>query len=221
MKTISRSLGWLIFMILSTGVAGYAFYFFSGVQFGWIDETTTGALAQLRDRPIVFLAHAGGGGLALLLAPWQFAGPVRRRFTKLHRVMGRLYVTAILIGGTAGLLMAYQTDAGQIAQLGFGLVAVAWLTTTALAFYHGYRRNIPVHRRWMIRSTALTLAAVTLRIYLGVTFGYLIPNGYVDFLTAYIAISWLCWVPNILVAEVWIRRELAKSALPGVLQAAE
>jgi hypothetical protein len=50
----------------------------------------------------------------------------------------------------------------------------------------------------MIRSYALCLAAVTLRIY--------IPVGLaagIDYSTSYPAIAWLCWVPNLLAAE-WI-----------------
>lgn len=221
MSRIARFFGWLIFMVLSTGVAGYAFYFFSGVQLGWIDENTTGALSQLRDKPLWFYAHVGGGGLALLLAPWQFASPVRNRWPLVHRIMGRFYVLAILIGGIAGLSMAISSDAGPVAQFGFGFLAVFWLTTTALALWNGYRRNIPAHRRWMIRSTALTLAAVTLRLYLGATVGYLIPTFGFTFISAYVVISWACWVPNLIVAELWIRKELGSKRTPHALQMAD
>ncbi len=51
----------------------------------------------------------------------------------------------------------------------------------------------------MLRSYALTLAAVTLRIYLGISQ----VNG-VDFVVAYQAISWMCWVPNLLIVEWFI-----------------
>ena len=51
----------------------------------------------------------------------------------------------------------------------------------------------------MIRSYALCLAAVMLRVYLPL-FGVL---G-VPFESSYPAISWLCWVPNLIVAEWWI-----------------
>jgi len=53
----------------------------------------------------------------------------------------------------------------------------------------------------MIRSFALTLAAVTLRIYLPI--GIMLTHG--DLNTPYRAIAWLCWVPNILVAELYLR----------------
>ena len=53
----------------------------------------------------------------------------------------------------------------------------------------------------MIGSYALTLAAVTLRIYLPLSLALGVP-----FANAYRVISWLCWVPNIILAEWLVRR---------------
>ena len=58
----------------------------------------------------------------------------------------------------------------------------------------------------MIRSYALTLAAVTLRLYIPAA----LISGF-SFEAAYPAISWLCWVPNLIVAEWIIRRHAARS----------
>jgi len=57
------------------------------------------------------------------------------------------------------------------------------------------------HRRWMVRSWALTLAAVTLRLYLPLVMVLDLP-----FLPWYRAISFLAWVPNLVAAELWLRR---------------
>ena len=56
------------------------------------------------------------------------------------------------------------------------------------------------HRRWMIRSLSLTFAAVTLRLMLP-----MIPLTGLAFVEGYRAISFLCWVPNLLLAELWLR----------------
>jgi hypothetical protein len=53
----------------------------------------------------------------------------------------------------------------------------------------------------MIRSFALTFAAVTLRIYLPLA---IIQNQGEFPLDAYRAIAWLAWVPNLIVAELVI-----------------
>lgn len=58
-----------------------------------------------------------------------------------------------------------------------------------------------VHRRWMIRSWSLTLAAVTLRIYLPVV----IITG-LPFAFSYQVVAFLAWVPNLLLAEWLLRR---------------
>jgi Predicted membrane protein (DUF2306) len=53
---------------------------------------------------------------------------------------------------------------------------------------------------WCIRSFALTAAAITLRMYLPLIFVFHWP-----FSTAYPAIAWLCWIPNALAFEVYLR----------------
>ncbi|HRW75900.1 MAG TPA: DUF2306 domain-containing protein, partial [Saprospiraceae bacterium] len=91
---------------------------------------------------------------------------------------------------------------GWIACLGFTLLALAWLITTWTAWRRILVRNTEAHRRWMMRSYALTFAAVTLRLWLPLFTG---AFG-MDFIPAYQIIAWLCWVPNLLVGEWMIRR---------------
>jgi hypothetical protein len=67
----------------------------------------------------------------------------------------------------------------------------------------GWRRavqgRLDEHRRWMVRSFALTFAAVTLRLQLP-----LAAAAPIDSLDAYRAIAWLCWVPNLLAVEAFL-----------------
>jgi uncharacterized membrane protein len=147
-----------------------------------------------------FLVHIGGGALALLLGPWQFLSRLRGRRLALHRWMGRAYVVAVGLGGVAGLFMATTAVGGLPARLGFTGLAVAWLTTTGMAWYRVRERNIARHREWMMRSYALTLSAVTLRLWLPLfTAGF----GF-GFYEAYITVAWVAWVPNLLAAEIAI-----------------
>ncbi len=89
----------------------------------------------------------------------------------------------------------------MVARLGFGSLGILWLGFTAAAFVKVRQGDRAAHRRWMIRSYALTLAAVALRLYLPASFMAQIP-----FEKAYPAIAWLCWVPNIIVAELFVLR---------------
>ena len=79
---------------------------------------------------------------------------------------------------------------------------------TARAWRLAVRRDLVPHREWMIRSFALTFAAVTLRVYLPIA--QLLP---VDLDDAYRAISFLCWVPNLIVAEAYVRTRRAPAGL--------
>jgi uncharacterized membrane protein len=146
--------------------------------------------------PLAVLAHFGCSAVALAFGPFQFRADLRARRLQLHRWMGRTYVVAVLAGGSAGLALATVAQGGLVAQTGFATLALAWLGTTTLAYLTIRRGDDVQHRAWMTRSFALTYAAVTLRIYLPLS----IASG-VPFDDAYRVIAWMCWVPNLLVAE--------------------
>lgn len=147
------------------------------------------------------LVHVAGAATALLIGSVQFIGPLRRRLPFVHRWTGRLYALACLVGGVGGFMLALGSTAGPVAVGGFALLAVVWLMTTSMGWRKAMARDFVSHRRWMIRSWALTLAAVTLRLYM-----LAIPLVPADPVQAYAAIAWLCWVPNLLIAEVYLRR---------------
>ncbi|WP_298961843.1 DUF2306 domain-containing protein [uncultured Roseibium sp.] len=156
---------------------------------------------NLSGNALALYAHIGVAPIALALMPFQFMSGVRRRWPALHRWSGRVYVAAILVSGLAGLQLAFHTTTGAFATLGFALLAFIWLGTTGAAFYYAVSRQIERHRRWMLRSAALTFAAVTLRVYLGSSMAL----G-ADFAIAYPIISWACWVPNAVLVELYLRR---------------
>lgn len=146
------------------------------------------------------VGHVVGGMLALALGPFQFLAGLRARRPGLHRWMGRVYLFGIALGGLAGLYMATYAYTGLVAGLGFGSLALAWLFTGAMALLSIRRRQVAEHRRWMLRNFALTFAAVTLRLELPLLAAAL------GFETAYMLIAWLCWLPNLLVAQWMLGR---------------
>jgi uncharacterized membrane protein len=148
----------------------------------------------------VLTLHAGFAATALIVGPWQFVGRLRRARPRLHRRMGTFYIACCLCAGAAGMVLAFGTTAGPVATAGFGLLALAWLFTTTKAWGLARARDFVRHRRWMMRSFALTLAAVTLRLYLPLAFAMGLPYA-----QAYPAIAFLCWVPNLIVIELAIR----------------
>lgn len=155
---------------------------------------------HLTERRPVFLAHVIAASVALFLGGFQFTPNLRERALPVHRWIGRASVLAILVGGVSGLVIGANAVGGPVAALGFSALALLWLSSTGVALWHIRTGNIAAHRRWMIRSFALTFAAVTLRVYLLI----FALNGF-EYAEASVYLSWICWVPNLIFAE-WILR---------------
>ncbi len=157
-------------------------------------------IGQIEEKRLAFLLHISLAPVALAIGVVQFFPDIRRR-KALHRWLGRGYGLAILISGVAGLFVAANAAGGLSAQLGFGLLAIAWLLVTAIAIRHAIARRFGQHRHWMILSFALTFAGVTLRLYL---LGFMAAGFTYTEASAYLA--WLCWLPNLALAWWWLRR---------------
>ena len=157
-------------------------------------------------REFVLGVHVVCGILALAIGPFQFVGAIRRRFVRVHRSLGAVYIASCTGLGLSGLVLATTSYPSWVTSLGFGLLGLSMLLTTWTALRMVLAGRYGGHRRWMIRSFSLILAAVSLRI-MTPLYGLLSGAGLVSFsfATAYTWISWLCWVPNLLIA-VWFTR---------------
>jgi uncharacterized membrane protein len=203
---------WLVIMLLSVGVGGYALYHaFTG--FAHLPLTN-----PMFD-PWGLQVHVAASGVAMLVGAFQFFKPLRASAPKVHRWIGRIYVAACVVGGLAGGAIALSSTAGPVAGWGFFMLAVLWVPFTLLALSAAMRRDFVAHERWMIRSFALTFGAVTLRLQLPLA-GAMGEAGIIpsDFLWSYRYIAWLAWVPNLIVAELFIatlRKPRRPKVAPG------
>ena len=150
----------------------------------------------------MLITHVITAMLAILIGPFQFLPGLRKgRLLKVHRWLGRTYMLSILFGGLSGLYMAQFAYGGIISRLGFAALAILWLYSGYRAYRHIRNKEIEQHRDWMIRNYALTLAGLMLRVWVPLS----IPTG-IDFAMAYRFIGWLCWVPNLFIAQWLVRR---------------
>jgi uncharacterized membrane protein len=157
------------------------------------------------------VSHIAGSMLALIIGPFQFLPVLRRgRSLKVHRWLGRIYLAGVLVGGLSGLYMAFLAYGGLVAKLGFATLALLWLFSAVMAYQHIRHKEIQQHKEWMIRNYALTFGAVTLRLWLGV-----FQAVGLEFITSYMIVAWLAWIPNLLVAEWMIRRKQLASVAPS------
>ena len=188
--TLSLARWWVCLLLCAAMVAGASHYFF---------HRPTGHFGE---RYALLLGHIIGGAGALLTGPWQFSRRLRLRNLALHRWLGRIYLCSVVLGSVAGFTLAFFSEEGWPTHLGFSLLAVLWFFTGWMAYRRILAGDVPAHRQWMIRNFSLSLAAVTLRLYLIP----LLVFAHWTFTHAYILVAWMCWVPNILIAECLIRR---------------
>lgn len=168
---------------------------------------------------IAFWVHIVSAGLALAVGPLQFSRRLRAANRLAHRWIGRSYVLASLVGAGSGLVMSMASSVGLLGFFGFGSLSVVWGWATWRGFRAAaYERDFRAHQAWMIRSFALTYGAVTLRLWFA-----LLVLAQLPFTTdleavlanAYAPLAFVAWLPNLVVAELMIRRR----RLPGLYYA--
>jgi uncharacterized membrane protein len=191
---------WWIMMILAALIALY------GLAYVVIGPPMypPNLAASFLARPWGIYPHAFCGSLALLLGPWQFRRNVLVKHRASHRTLGQIYVVACLIAGIAGLYMSFYAAGDVVPKLGFACLATTLMICTYRAYDLARARNFVAHREWMILSYACILAAVTLRIELPLL---VIFTHRPD--VSYAIVAWACWVPNLLVATMFLRRTRA------------
>ncbi len=154
-----------------------------------------------------FYLHIFSSLFILAAGVVQFSRWVRERFLNLHRWVGRVYILLILvISAPAALVMSFYGNGGAFAQMSFVILSLLWWWFTYKAFATVRKGDIRSHQKFMIRSYALTLSAISLRI----SQMLLSEHTLLEPETIYLTISWSSWVGNLLVAEwiirIWISR---------------
>jgi hypothetical protein len=112
-------------------------------------------------RRFALLPHLLGGTLALFIGPFQFWTGLRRRWPRVHRWSGRLFLAGVAIGICGAVYLAVTTTYGWAYGVGLMGLAVAWTGTTAIAYLAIRNGDRQTHQRWMIRAYAVTFAFVT------------------------------------------------------------
>ncbi|QKG54698.1 DUF2306 domain-containing protein [Hymenobacter sp. BRD67] len=166
------------------------------------DETNNNPCFRL-----AFYVHITTSLIVLVLGLLQWLPAVAGRGGRLHRWLGYGYVGGILgLAAPSGLVLAHFANGGLAAQVGFTLQCVVWWLTTWVAYRAARRRQWPRHVEWLVRSYAVTLAALALR-----------GESYLMFyafhtkpIETYLTVTWLSWVGNLFVAEVLLELGLGR-----------
>lgn len=145
------------------------------------------------------LPHGLFGAVVILLAPLQFSERLRRRYTRMHRILGRVYVVGAFTVAPLGAYIQYYQE-----RMGFPrsftilstVDAAMLIVTTGVAFLFAYKRKINQHRKWITRSYAVALVFIEGRFIMGVTGWELLSIETVQ------AIIWTCLALSILLADL-------------------
>ena len=159
------------------------------------------------------LPHGLAGACALILAPLQFSDRLRRRFTKMHRIVGRIYITGAFVLAPLGVYIQYfeeRIGEPRSFTIATSVDAILLMSTTAFALFFILKRKIQQHRQWMTRSYAVALVFFEVRFISGVL-------GLDDSVGATETIVWICLAFSIPLADLVLQlQESRRSSVPAI-----
>lgn len=203
MNSIWKKILNVFFAFLCVSISLYPLKYFIGDPLTGLLSSKSPELLADNLWNTAFYGHITFGGLALLIGWTQFQSKWRLKYLSYHRFVGKVYVLSALISGACGIYIGFFASGGIISSMGFISLGLVWLYTTARAYTAIKKGRIREHQNWMIYSYAACFAAVSLRILLP-----LLIIGMGDFIPAYRIVAWMCWVPNLIVAHLIVRRNL-------------
>jgi uncharacterized membrane protein YozB (DUF420 family) len=156
---------------------------------------------------VAFFTHVYTSIFLMLLGAFQFLFPVKKSTKKWHRLSGRLYaIIVVLLSGPSGLIMAYHANGGLISQISFVILSLLWIFFTVFAVFYAMKKNIRAHQKFALRSFALTLSAISLRLFKYLIVYFFQPEP----IDAYRIVAWLGWTFNLLIVELYILYKFPK-----------
>jgi uncharacterized membrane protein len=162
------------------------------------------------------LPHGLAGACAILLGPMQFSDRLRQRFTKLHRVVGRIYIVGACILAPLGAYIQYfqeRTGGTRSFSIAAAVDAILLVATTAIAFAFILQGKVQQHRQWMTRSFAVALVFLEVRVISGVTGWEKLGPSAVE------TTVWACLAFAVLSADIVIQWQELRRSRPAVAKA--
>lgn len=160
-----------------------------------------------------FYTHIVTSIASITLGSFQFMPYIIQQYPRLHRRLGYIYVLSVLcLAAPSGFLIALGANGGLPAKTGFVCLSIVWWISTYRAFRYAMLKQWQLHINWMIRSFAITLAALTLRTE-GFLFHYLLHTKPIE---TYVTLSWISWIGNLFIAEILLYFSIGKRLLKEV-----
>lgn len=156
---------------------------------------------KLTHYKIAFFSHVFSSIIVIIIGLPQFSYSVRKHFSFFHKLSGKIYILLILlIASPSGFIMGYYANGGIVSQISFVLLSVLWFMFTYIAYKSIKTGDWKKHKSFMLRSYALTLSAISLR---------LLKWGIVSVfelapMDTYRIVSIIGWTLNLVLVEMYI-----------------
>ncbi|MEV6900860.1 DUF2306 domain-containing protein [Amycolatopsis sp. NPDC051372] len=166
------------------------------------------------------VGHVVFGSIAMICAVVQIWPWIRRRFPVVHRYAGRAYVFGgVLPSGVMALTIGAASPFGPATRASDVMLAVIWIGCTWAGYRAARDRRFGDHRRWMIRSFALTMSIILNRLISPIAMIILEPRiattfggSEVAFMQSIAAIAaWVSWTVALIGAQLWLERKPKKA----------
>lgn len=164
---------------------------------------------------LAFYMHIFSSLPVLFFGAFLFSERIQKRFSKIHRIMGKGYVgLVLLLSAPSGLILAIHANGGMPVQASFLLATSWWWYFTWKGLQTALKKDFVAHRRWMLRSYGVAFSAVTLRL------SQLILNmtGWISPEFQYLFVAWESWILNIAIVEVYLRKDWIGSQIFSLLK---
>lgn len=200
---------------LALVLLGFFSFLMLEITLRYVPASSTAAFLQIKQTEVeglwyylpVFYTHVYASICCLAAGFTQFSPRLLQKRRNLHRAMGYLYVIVVLLfSAPTGFIMGLHANGGWVAVLFFTALSVLWWYVTLQAIKAARKRAFRQHRLMMIRSYALTLSAITLRLWKWLLVQLFHPAP----MDVYVIVAGLGWVPNWLVAEYIIYKIKSK-----------
>ena len=196
------------------GYLGFAYFFYLMVQLTleYIPAKSNVSFLMIKQTEVVehsaylplFYIHVY---TSIFVLTAGFLAIIRNDFgiKNFHQTFGKIYIFLLLIfSAPSGIYMGWFANGGIFSKLSFLILGTFWWISTFLALKFIREKNFSEHKKWMWRSFALTLSAITLRLWKLVIVYFFQPNP----MDVYQIVAWLGWIPNIILIEYLIRKKL-------------
>lgn len=210
MISAQKNISNLLKILLIIGF-GYFFWLMLKITLEYIPIDTNVSFLMIKQTEVVerpeylyfFYTHVYTSIFVLLTG---FLAILRKdfRLKNLHRNAGKIYIFLILIfAAPSGIYMGIFANGGFLSKISFVILGSLWWFTTFKAYQLARQKKFKEHKQWMWRSFALTISAITLRIWKVIIVYLFHPNP----MDVYQIIAWLGWLPNIILIEYLITKK--------------